>query len=54
MGSMSAMRDNSTMSMADHMGRHIRGRGSGSKAKKCRNNKSLKLEKYSLNVSVKA
>merc|ERR550519_2019133 len=39
--SMAAMGHNSTMSMADHMGRHIRGGGSGSKAKKSGNNESL-------------
>merc|ERR1712106_923775 len=39
--SMAAMGDNSTMSMADHMGRYIRGGGSGSKAKKSGNNESL-------------
>merc|ERR1740128_1580261 len=39
--SMAAMGDNSTMSMADHMGRYIRGGGSGSKSKKCGNNESL-------------
>merc|ERR1712038_302645 len=38
---MTTMGDNSTMSMADHMGGHSRGRGSGSKAKKGGNNKSL-------------
>merc|ERR1712055_111104 len=38
---MATMGDNSTMSMADHMGGHSRGRGSGSKAKKGGNNKSL-------------
>merc|ERR1712106_374991 len=32
--SMATMGNNSTMSMADHMGRYIRGGGSGSKAKK--------------------
>ena len=40
---MAAMGDNSTMSMADHMGRYIRGGGSGSKAKKSGNNESLKI-----------
>merc|ERR1719431_1892161 len=39
--SMAAMGHDSTMSMADHMGRHIRGGGSGSKAKKSGNNESL-------------
>ena len=44
-GSMAAMRDNSAMSMVDHlMRRHIRGGGCGSKAKKSGNNKSLKRE----------
>merc|ERR1711892_1642685 len=38
---MAAMGDNSTMSMADHMGRYSRGGGSGSKAKKSGNYKSL-------------
>ena len=42
MRSMAAMGDNSTMSMADHMGRNIRGGGGGNKAKKSGNNKSLK------------
>merc|ERR1712083_767023 len=41
MSNMATMRDNSTMSSADHMGRHSRGRGSGSKAKKGGNNESL-------------
>ena len=38
---MATMGDNSTVSMTDHMGRHSRGRGSGSKAKKGGNSKSL-------------
>merc|ERR1712106_60372 len=42
--SMGAMGDNSTMSMADHMGRNIRGGGSDSKAKKSGNNESLKIK----------
>ena len=46
MRSMAAMGDNSTMSMADHMGRNSRAGGSGSKAKKSGNNKSLKLKTY--------
>merc|ERR1719316_1306263 len=41
MSSMSSMGDNSTISMADHMGRNIRGWSCGSKAKKSRNNESL-------------
>merc|ERR1719438_676454 len=41
MSNMATMGDNSTMSRADHMGRHSRGRGSGSKAKKGGNNESL-------------
>merc|ERR1712106_949712 len=41
MRNMATMGDNSTMSMADYMGRYIRGGGSGSKADKSRNNKSL-------------
>merc|ERR1739846_115861 len=41
MSNMATMGDNSTMSSADHMGRHSRGRGSGSKAKKGGNNESL-------------
>merc|ERR1719316_2456392 len=41
MSSMSSMGDNSTMSMANHMGRNIRGWSCGSKAKKSRNNESL-------------
>merc|ERR1740123_457516 len=41
MSNMATMGDNSTMSSADHMGRHGRGRGSGSKAKKGGNNESL-------------
>merc|ERR1712106_1217013 len=36
-----AMRDNSTMSMDNLVGRHSRGGGGGSKAKKSRNNESL-------------
>ena len=32
------------MSMIDHMGRYVRGGGSGSKAKKSGNNKSLKYK----------
>merc|ERR1711892_647232 len=39
--SMAAMGDNSTMSMADHMGRYSRGGGSGSKADQGGNNESL-------------
>ena len=42
MSNMATMGDNSTMSSADHMGGHSRGRGSGSKAKKGGNNESLK------------
>ena len=45
MSNMATMGDNSTMSSADHMGRHSRGRGSGSKAKKGGNNESLKMTK---------
>merc|ERR550532_3775304 len=41
MSNMATMGDNSTMSSADHMGRHSRGRGSGSKAEKGGNNESL-------------
>merc|ERR1712183_452772 len=41
MSNMATMGDNSTMSSADHMGRHSRGRGSGSKAKKGAHNESL-------------
>merc|ERR1719483_1791364 len=41
MRSMAAMGYNSTMSMADHMGRNLRGRGGGSKANKSGNNESL-------------
>merc|ERR1719245_2971670 len=41
MSDMATMGYNSTMSMADHMGRNSRARGSGSKAKKSGNNKSL-------------
>merc|ERR1712113_1149935 len=41
MSNVATMGDNSTMSSADHMGRHSRGRGSGSKAKKGGNNESL-------------
>merc|ERR1719220_2125690 len=41
MSNMATVGDNSTMSSADHMGRHSRGRGSGSKAKKGGNNESL-------------
>merc|ERR1719483_273995 len=41
MRNMAAMGDNSTMSVADHMGRNSRAGGSGSKAKKSGNNKSL-------------
>merc|ERR1719415_378734 len=41
MSDMATMGYNSTMSMADHMGRYSRARGSGSKAKKSGNDKSL-------------
>merc|ERR1719150_224137 len=41
MRSMAAMRHNSTMTMTDYMGRHIRSRSCRSKTKKSRNNKSL-------------
>ena len=38
-----SMGDNGAMSMADHMGRHIRSRGTGSEGKKSGENKSLKI-----------
>merc|ERR1719316_1897309 len=41
MSSMSSMGDNSTMSMADNMGRYIRSGGGSSEAKESRNNESL-------------
>merc|ERR1712128_394426 len=41
MSNMATMGHNSTMSMAEHMGRHSRGRGGGSKANKSGNNESL-------------
>merc|ERR1719493_665600 len=41
MSDMATMGYNSTMSMADHMGGNSRARGSGSKAKKSGNDKSL-------------
>ena len=51
MSNMATMGDNSTMSSADHMGRHSRGRGSGSKAKKGGNNESLKNDKIIFTVT---
>ena len=48
MSDMATMGYNSTMSMADHMGRNSRARGSGSKAKKSGNNKSLKIDKLNI------
>merc|ERR1712123_344812 len=41
MSNMATMGHNGTMSMAEHMGRHSRGGGGGSKANKSGNNKSL-------------